>query len=295
MIAAAAAPLRSAAAAVAALRPRQWTKNVLVFAGILFAAKLADDARWVEAIGAFVAFSSASSAAYLVNDVRDAPRDRLHPVKRLRPIARGELAPRTALALAAALALGALGLAAALGATVLALVACFLGLQLAYTLGLKRLVFVDTLAIAALFVLRAATGAAAVHVRISPWLLVCTAMLALFLGIAKRRGELVLVGRGATPGRAVLDHYSLRTLDALVWASAAATLAAYTVYVLLAGDSLELTATIPLATLGVGRYVYLVLDRDLGEEPEQVMLSDRLILSLAALWTLVASLVLNGF
>ncbi|MGI8422010.1 MAG: UbiA family prenyltransferase, partial [Gaiellaceae bacterium] len=159
---------------LAALRPRQWTKNLLLFAGILFAAKLGDATRWGEAAAAFGAYCAASSAAYLLNDVRDAPHDRLHPVKRLRPVASGALASRTALGLAAALALVSLAVGAALGPWSLLFVAGFLAMQCAYSLGLKHVVLIDVMAIASLFVVRAAAGAEAVDVRISPWLLVCT-------------------------------------------------------------------------------------------------------------------------
>ncbi len=175
-------------------RPRQWTKNLLLFAGIVFAAQLGDPSRWVAAITAFVAYCAASSAAYLVNDVRDVASDRLHPVKRGRPIARGELAPRTALALAAALGVLALALGAALGPASLACVVAFAVLQAAYSLGLKSLELVDVITIAGLFVLRAAAGAIAVDVRISQWLLLCTFLLALFVALGKRRAELGLEG-----------------------------------------------------------------------------------------------------
>jgi len=195
------------------MRPRQWTKNLLVFAGIVFAAKLGDPGRWADAATAFVAFCAASSAAYLVNDVRDAEHDRLHPTKNARPIARRELAPRAALALAGGLALAAVALTAALGLSALLYLGAFLALQAAYTLALKEVVLVDVMAIGALFVVRAAAGANAVRVPISPWLLLCTALLALFLGLAKRRGELVLVGADATPGRPVLAGYSLELVD----------------------------------------------------------------------------------
>ena len=197
---------RSAAGAVvAALRPRQWSKNLLVFAGIVFAAKLGDAFRWAEVAAAFAAYSALSSAAYLVNDVRDLEHDRLHPVKRERPIARGELSVGAAVALAAALTAVAAGIGAWLGLASLGLLAGFALLQVAYSFGLKHVVLVDVLVIGALFVIRAAAGAEAVDVRISPWLLLCTALLALFLALAKRRGELVLVGARETPGRPVLE------------------------------------------------------------------------------------------
>ena len=197
-------------AAFVALRPRQWTKNLLLFAGIVFAAKLGDAVRWVEAVTAFVAYCAASSAAYLVNDVRDVDSDRLHPVKRARPIARGELSPRTALVLAAGLAIVALSLTAALGAASLACMVAFASLQAAYSLRLKAVELVDVLAIAGLFVLRAAAGAIAVDVPISQWLLLCTFLLALFLALAKRRAELGLDGVRA---RATLEGYTPALVD----------------------------------------------------------------------------------
>ncbi len=162
-------------AALASLRPRQWSKNLLLFAGLIFAAKLGDGHRWLEAVAIFVAYCAASSASYLVNDVRDAEGDRLHPVKRNRPVARGELPARRALALAAALAAVAVVVAAALGFASLLFLLAFLALQVVYSLGLKHVVLLDVAVIAGLFVVRAAAGAAAVDVRISPWLLVCTA------------------------------------------------------------------------------------------------------------------------
>lgn len=281
-----------AAAAFVALRPRQWSKNLLVFAGIVFAAKMGDPVRWVEACAAFVAYCAASSASYLVNDVRDAPHDRLHPVKRTRPIASRELSPRSALVLAGALLALALGLAAALGPASLGLLLAFVALQVAYTVWLKHVVLIDVMTIGALFVIRAAAGAAAVDVRISPWLLLCTALLALFLALAKRRGELVLVGAEATPGRPVLEGYSLALVDQLVAVVAASTVIAYSLYTFTASDSKAMMVTIPFVLFGVFRYLLLVHRHDLGEEPENVLISDVPILVCVALWALTAGLIL---
>ncbi len=213
-------------AALAALRPRQWSKNLLAFAGLVFAAKLGDASRWAEAGGAFAAYCALSSAAYLVNDVRDREHDRGHPVKKQRPIARGELSVAAALALAAGLTVAAAGIGAWLGLASLGLLLAFAALQLGYSFGLKHVVLVDVLMIGGLFVIRAAAGAEAVNVRISPWLLLCTALLALFLALAKRRGELVLVGARETPGRPVLEGYSLELVDQLVSVVAASTVIA---------------------------------------------------------------------
>jgi 4-hydroxybenzoate polyprenyltransferase len=282
-------PLR---AALVAMRPRQWTKNLLLFAGIVFAAELGDGSRWAQAWAAFIAYCAASSAAYLVNDLIDAPQDRLHPLKRLRPIARGELTQEIALALAAFLAALALVITAVLGLGSLGLMALFLLLQAGYTLGLKHVVLIDVLTIGSLFVVRAAAGAAAVDVRISPWLLICTALLALFLGLAKRRGELLLVGAEETPGRPVLEGYSLALVDQLISVVASSTVIAYSLYTFTARESNAMMATIPFVLFGVFRYLLLVHRRDLGEEPERILLSDGPILLCVAAWAVTSAVIL---
>ena len=269
------------AALVAALRPRQWTKNLLLFAGIVFAAELGDGARWVEAIAAFVAYCAASSAAYLVNDVRDAAADRLHPVKRGRPVASGRVSVSAALVTAAALALFALALTAALGPGSLACMVAFLVLQAAYSLRLKTVELLDVLAIALLFVLRAAAGAIAVDVRISPWLLVCTFLLALFLALAKRRAEL---GLGVVGARPALARYSAPVVDRLLAGVAVATVAAYAAYTVTAHDSRWIVATVPLVAFGLARYLRLLRTYGLGEEPEAVLVTDLPILATVAVW-----------
>ncbi len=151
---------------------------------------------------------------------------------------------------------------------------------------------VDVLVIGALFVIRAAAGADAVNVRISPWLLLCTALLALFLALAKRRGELVLVGARETPGRPVLEGYSLELVDQLVTVVAASTVIAYSLYTFTARDSKALMVTIPFVVFGVFRYLLLIHRDDLGEEPEQVLLTDLPILVDVCLWVVTAALIL---
>jgi len=274
-----------------ALRPRQWTKNLLLFAGIIFAAELGDAGRWLQASLAFAAYCAASSAAYLVNDVRDTAEDRLHPVKRARPIARGDLSGRAALVLAVLLAAIAIVLTIPLGAVPLLFLAGFGALQIAYSLGLKHVVLIDVLVIGALFVIRAAAGAAAVDVRISEWLLLCTALLALFLGLAKRRGELVLVGAEETLGRSVLEGYSLALVDQLVSVVAASTVISYSLYTFTEHDR-AMMLTIPFVLFGIFRYLLLVHRRDLGEEPETVLLSDWPILACVAIWAVTAATIL---
>jgi 4-hydroxybenzoate polyprenyltransferase len=276
-------------AAFVALRPRQWTKNLLLFAGIVFAAELGDASRWAAAIAAFVAYCVASSAAYLVNDVRDADADRRHPVKRLRPVARRELEPRTALLLAAGLASVALMIGAALGAASFASVVGFLLLQGAYSLWLKSIELVDVMAIAALFVLRAAAGAIAVDVRISEWLLLCTFLLALFLALGKRRAELGLEGPRA---RAALAGYTPAAVDQLLAIVAAVTIASYAAYTLTAHDTRWLVATLPLVVFGLFRYLLLLHRRGLGEEPDALLVEDMPLLATVVVWAALCAAIL---
>jgi 4-hydroxybenzoate polyprenyltransferase len=285
-------PRSPARAAFAALRPRQWSKNLLLFAGLIFAAKLGDGARWLEALLAFCVYCAASSAAYLVNDVRDAADDREHPVKRLRPVASGELPARAALILAGLLAAAAFGGAALLGLGSVGFLAAFLILQAAYTAGLKHVVLIDVLAIAGLFVVRASAGAEGVDVRISPWLLICTGLLALFLALAKRRAELVLVGAEKTPGRPVLEGYSLVFVDQLITMVAASTVIAYSLYTFTARDSTAMMATVPFVLYGIFRYLLLLHRHQLGEEPENVLLSDAPLLLTIAAWAATSATIL---
>ena len=280
----------TAVAAFVAMRPRQWTKNLLLFAGIVFAAKLGDPSRWATAVAAFAAYCAASSAAYLVNDVHDVASDRLHPVKRFRPVARGELGRRAALALAAVLLVVALVLASSLGPASLACLVAFVGLQAAYSLALKAFELVDVIAIAGLFVLRAAAGAIAVDVRISEWLLLCTFLLALFVALGKRRAELGLEGVNA---RASLSGYSVPLVDQLLSIVAAATIAAYTGYTLAAHDTRWLVATIPLVVYGLFRYLLLLHRRGLGEEPEALLVEDLPLLATVAAWAAACGVILT--
>jgi 4-hydroxybenzoate polyprenyltransferase len=274
------------------MRPRQWTKNLLVFAGIVFAAEIGVWEKWVEAVVVFVVYCAASSAAYLLNDLRDVELDRRHPVKRQRPIARGELSERGAVGLALVLVAVAVVLASLLGVWSLVLLLGFFCLQAAYSLELKHLVLLDVAAIAGLFVIRAAAGAVAVHVHISVWLLVCTALLALFLALAKRRAEIALVAADATPGRPVLSGYSRELVDRLVGVLAVAAVLVYAAYTLLGGNSRWMVLTIPFVAFGIGRYVWLVRGRGAGEEPEEVLLRDLPLLASIVAWAAACGAIL---
>jgi 4-hydroxybenzoate polyprenyltransferase len=276
---------------LAAMRPRQWSKNLLLYAGLIFAAEFDDPERWVQATAAFVAYCLASSAAYLFNDVRDAPHDRLHPLKRARPIASGAVRRDRALNVAGILAALAVAIVAPLGWGSLAYIAGFLVLQAAYSFGLKNLPLVDVMVISGLFVIRAAAGAEAVDVRISPWLLICTALLALFLALAKRRGELFSTGADGT-GRPVLSGYSFALVDQLVSIVAACTIVAYSLYTFEAREGSAMMATIPFVVFGLFRYLQLMHREDLGEEPENVFLTDIPILATVAAWAVTSAAIL---
>ena len=259
------------------MRPQEWVKNVLVFAGLLFSGKFDQSGAVADAILAFVAFCAISSAGYLFNDLHDAEHDRLHPEKRRRPIASGALAPGAAAVAAVVLAAFAIALAlVAVDAEVAGLVALYGVTTIAYSLVLKRLVIIDVMTIASLFLLRVVAGAVAVEAQASEFLLVCTAMLALFLGFTKRRQEAILEAEpmpatssppapgvaGSQTTRPVLEHYSIPFLDQMVAMVTAAAIISYVIYAVnspLVGS--RMLATAPSVLYGVFRYLYLIYDR----------------------------------
>ena len=263
------------------LRVKQWTKNAVVFAAFVFALgdRQQDLAAWElwKVCLAALAFSLVSSAVYVFNDLKDAPQDRLHPIKCRRPIASGAVGPGLAWISAVVLLAGGMAGAWRLGTELAAVLGAYLGLQIVYTLGLKRLALVDVIVIALGFVLRALAGAVVIHVKISPWLLVCAMMLALFLGLCKRRHEKVnLAGMGT---RAALDGYDERLLDLLIAMTGAAALVCYSIYTLWPETVAKfgtpwLGATIPFVVFGLFRYMDLVYRRDQGDRPEHILLTD---------------------
>jgi 4-hydroxybenzoate polyprenyltransferase len=271
------------------LRPGQWTKNLLVFAGLLFAKRLFDPAAVADAMAAFTIFCALSGAVYLVNDILDREIDRRHPTKARRPIASGALPVGVAASTSAVLTGSGL-----LGAFVINskfgwVAAGYLALQVLYSAKLKHIVILDVLTIAIGFVLRAVGGAFAIDVEISQWLLVCTILLALFIALAKRRHELVLLADGATGHRPILGEYSAYLLDQMISVVTASTLVAYIFYTISPetqekfGTAL-LELTIPFPIYGIFRYLYLVHRRDGGGSPAELLLTDRPLLACVALW-----------
>jgi 4-hydroxybenzoate polyprenyltransferase len=280
-----------------AMRPVQWTKNLFVLIGVVFARKLADPVAVLQSLAAFGLFCLLSSSVYLINDIADVEKDRAHPTKRTRPIAAGRLSVPTALAAAVALALASLAASFLLSPALGAIALLYFALNLGYSFRLKHVVIVDVLCIAIFFVLRAAGGAAAIHVEISHWLLICTILLALFIALSKRRHELVLLEGNASNHRTSLGEYSPYLLDQMVAVVTASTLMAYILYTVDARTVSEfgsdrLVYTVPLVIFGIFRYLYLVHQKGEGGNPDRILLSDRQFLLNLVLWTVVVAAII---
>lgn len=279
------------------LRPGQWTKNLLVFAGVLFGRQLGDAHAVARALAAFVIFCALSGVVYLINDVADREADRQHPLKQTRPIASGALPVPIALGAAAVIGVAALAASLTLGWTFAAVAAGYLALQVLYSGPLKNIVIIDVLTIAIGFVLRAVAGAVAVDVQISPWLLVCTILLALFIALAKRRHEIVLLADDARRHRAILGEYTPYLLDQMIAVVTASTLVSYAFYTISPETELKfgtrwLDLTIPFPLYGIFRYLYLVHQREGGGSPADLLLTDRPLLVCVALWAVAVALII---
>ncbi len=287
----------TAANLLISVRPGEWIKNTFVFAGLIFSRKLTDPAAVIASLTAFAIFCALAGAVYLINDVSDRERDRQHPRKRERPIASGALSPGTALWTAAVLAAGGLGASWMMGAAFGLVATTYVALLALYSGPLKHIVIIDVLTIAIGFVLRVAAGAVAVGVPMSHWLLVCTILLAMFLGLSKRRHELTLLADGATGHRRILQEYSPYLLDQMIGVVTASTLMAYVFYAT-SGETAEkfgtslLGLTIPFPLYGIFRYLYLVHQREGGGSPAELLLNDRPLLACVALWGLAVVVII---
>ena len=281
------------------MRPRQWTKNLFVFAGLIFGGKLMDPRSAAMAAAAFGVFCLLSSTIYLVNDVRDRDADRLHPAKSRRPIASGALPVGVANAAALVIAAVALAGAFAIGPAFLGIAALYLILLAAYSLSLKHIVILDVLTLASGFVLRAAAGAVAVHVEFSHWLLLIMMLGALFLALSKRRAELVSLADDAGAHRPSLAEYSPYLLDQMISVVTASTLVAYAFYTINPETRAKfgtelLPYTVPFPLYGIFRYLYLVHRRDGGGNPSETLWEDRPTLICVALWGAAVIAILYG-
>ncbi|MDP6713868.1 MAG: decaprenyl-phosphate phosphoribosyltransferase [SAR202 cluster bacterium] len=293
-------------ALVQTLRPKQWTKNLLVFLPLFFTVNeawdLDDVSQGAEFIGrsvaAFLAFSVLSGAIYIFNDLADADRDRAHPRKKFRPIASGRLPKK--LAFVSAVILGAVPLGGAFileprfGAVALG----YAVTMIAYSLALKSVVLLDVFAVGSGFVLRVVAGAAALQVPISPWLYLCTGLGALFIALSKRRSELASAGESASQQRDILGKYTLAFLDQLTAIVATSALISYSLYTFTAPnlpDNHAMMFTIPFVTYGLFRYMYLVHTRNLGENPEDIVITDAPMIISIVLWLSVGAAILIAF
>jgi len=283
-------------ALIEAVRPRQWTKNLLAFAAVLFAKRMTDPTALAESAIAFGALCLAAGACYLVNDVADAERDRAHPDKATRPIASGRLNPRAATVAAVVLMPAAVLVGLSVNYDLAICVAVYIVATLAYTFTLKHVVVLDVLTVAFGFVLRAVAGALAIQVEISVWLLVCTFLFSLFLAIAKRRGELQMLAM-AEEHREILGEYSQYLLDQMTAVVTSTALMAYCLYTFSERTvhevgSTDLKYTIPFVVYAVFRYLYLVHKRGLGADPSQLFLRDKPLLVCVVLWAIVCGVIL---
>lgn len=271
------------------LRPGQWTKNLFVFAALVFAHRLTDGEAVVRATAAFLIFCALSGAVYIVNDVLDREQDQRHPLKATRPIASGALSPSLALTAAGVIGTTALIASSSLGLPFFAAATAYAVLLSCYSVFLKHIVILDVLTIAAGFTLRAAAGAAAILVPLSHWLLLCTTLLALFIALSKRRHELTLLADGAGDHRRALVDYTPYLLDQMISVVTASTLIAYAFYTI-SPETTEkfgttlLSLTLPFPLYGIFRYLFLVHRHDLGGSPAELLVNDRPLLLCVGLW-----------
>jgi 4-hydroxybenzoate polyprenyltransferase len=261
------------------LRPKQWTKNGFIFAALIFDEKLFQAEPFFKTAIGFILLCLVSGVVYLINDLVDVEKDRQHPTKKNRPIASGQVTPRTAMIVAIILLVLCVPLSFLLDVSFGLIVVSYLLIQLAYSLLLKNVVIVDVIILAAGFVLRVAAGVALVEAeRFSPWLYVFTVLLALFLGLGKRRQELILLKEHATNTRTILNEYNLPFLDEMIAVVTAGTLMTYAFYTFSAPnlpDNHLMMITIPFVIYGIFRYLYVIHVQGNGGAPDEVLLTDR--------------------
>ena len=282
---------------IISLRPEQWTKNLLLFAGLIFGGRLLEVSAVLSAGAAFTIFCALSGSVYLFNDVWDKDTDSRHPLKQTRPVATGDLTARTALSAAAVLAAVPLAAAFLINVALGAVATGYVVLLLLYSAALKHVVIIDVLTIAGGFVLRAIAGALAVDVPIGAWLLSCTTLLALFLALSKRRHELMLLGEGAVDHRRILEEYSPYLLDQMIAVVTASTLIAYTVFATSADTTQRLGTsrlglTVPFVLYGIFRYLYLVHQKREGGSPAALLATDRPLMACVVLWVCTVAMLM---
>ncbi len=272
------------------MRPKQWLKNALLFAPLVFDRKLDNIPAFLHTLAGFVLFCLLASVVYIVNDIADLEADRKHPQKRYRPLASGNLSATTARVAAGGILVVVFPLAYLLSPGFALILLTYFGLNLAYSQWLKHMPLVDVFVLASFYVLRVVAGVTLIEVeRFSPWLYVVTTLLALYIGFGKRRAELALLAEGANQHRRVLDGYTIPLLDQFITIVSATTIVAYSLYTFSAPnlpDNHAMMLTIPFALYGIFRYLYLVQMKHSGGAPEEVLYSDRPLQITIVLWGL---------
>jgi len=290
-------PMRFLKPIIIELRPVQWIKNLFLFAGLIFSFSFTMLGPVLQSFLGFVIFCLASSSIYILNDIIDRDIDRAHPQKRKRPIASGELNIRLALFVSILLAVTSMILSVFLNRSFFIVCFSYILLMTVYSLALKNIIILDVISIAFGFILRAVAGAVAINVEISPWLLLTTFLLALFLGLCKRRYEIILLRENAHTHRNTLFHYSSYLLDQMIAVVTASTVVTYALYTMAKETYLKfgtrlLGLTVPFVIYGIFRYLYLVHRKEEGGSPEKTLLTDRPLLVDIILWGITAILII---
>jgi len=279
------------------IRPQQWLKNLFIFAPLIFSENIFNRSMFLQTLLAFAVFCLLSGALYILNDLKDLEEDRLHPIKSKRPLAAGELKKRQAIAAFVILSFISLLFASLVNEEFLWVCLVYYFLQIAYSFALKHVVILDVFIVASGFFLRVIAGAVAIQVQISPWLLICTTLLALFLALSKRRHEILLLDEKAVNHRPILKEYSPYLLDQMISVVTASTVIAYCLYTI-SGETIEkfgtnkLILTIPFVLYGIFRYLYLIHQKAEGGTPETLILKDRPLLFDIFLWIISAALII---
>ena len=279
------------------IRPQQWLKNLFIFAPLIFSENIFNRSMFLQSLLAFAVFCLLSGALYILNDLKDIEEDRLHPIKSKRPLAAGELKKRQAIAAFVILSFISLLFASLVNEEFLWVCLVYYFLQIAYSFALKHVVILDVFIVASGFFLRVIAGAVAIQVQISPWLLICTTLLALFLALSKRRHEILLLDKEAINHRPILKEYSPYLLDQMISVVTASTVIAYCLYTI-SGETIEkfgtnkLILTVPFVLYGIFRYLYLIHQKAEGGTPETLILKDRPLLFDIFLWIISAALII---
>jgi 4-hydroxybenzoate polyprenyltransferase len=279
------------------IRPQQWLKNFFIFAPLIFSENIFNRSMFLQSLLAFGIFCLLSGALYILNDLKDLEEDRLHPIKSKRPLAAGELKKRQAIAAFVILSFISLLLASLVNEEFLWVCLVYFVLQIAYSFALKHIVILDVFIVASGFFLRVIAGAVAIRVQISPWLLICTTLLALFLALSKRRHEILLLDEKAVSHRPILKEYSPYLLDQMISVVTASTVIAYCLYTI-SEETIEkfgttkLILTVPFVIYGIFRYLYLIHQKAEGGTPETLILKDRPLLFDIFFWVVSAALII---